>query len=132
VKKPSKPTANAARKQAQGTDVAALEAFEGIIAKGKPGPATAKPSKASGEETLGRKAKGKAAPSESGGEESRRFAEVVRKMRRLQELSQEQLAEKAGLHRNFVGAFERGQMSVSLENAERLARALGVRLKDLL
>lgn len=66
------------------------------------------------------------------GNESKKFAETVRRMRRLQELSQEELAERAGLHRNFVGAIERGEMSVSLENAERLARALGVRLKDLL
>jgi len=74
---------------------------------------------------------GKAATGQAGGE-SQRFAEVVRKMRRLQELSQEELAEKAGLHRNFVGAMERGQMSISLDNAERLANALGMRLKDLL
>ena len=68
----------------------------------------------------------------SAGRESQRFAEIIRKMRRLQELSQEELAERAGLHRNFVGAIERGQMSISLDNAERLANALGVKLKDLL
>lgn len=47
-------------------------------------------------------------------------------------MSQEQLAERAGLHRNFVGAVERGESNVSLDSAERLALALGVALRDLI
>lgn len=61
-----------------------------------------------------------------------RFAATVRRERRLLDLSQEALAEKAGLHRNFVGKFERGETSISLDAADRLACALGFALKDLL
>ncbi|WP_245589161.1 helix-turn-helix domain-containing protein [Chitinimonas koreensis] len=61
-----------------------------------------------------------------------KFAQAVRRERRLLEMSQETLAERAGLHRNFVGRFERGTTSISLDAAERLARALGFELKDML
>lgn len=47
-------------------------------------------------------------------------------------LSQEALAERAELHRTYVGSIERAERNVSLENVEKLARALGVPPADLL
>jgi transcriptional regulator with XRE-family HTH domain len=41
------------------------------------------------------------------------------------------LAERAGLHRNYVGGVERGERNVALENIVKLAKALSVSPKDL-
>jgi transcriptional regulator with XRE-family HTH domain len=50
----------------------------------------------------------------------------VRSFRKRKGLSQEALADLAGLHRTYVGAVERGERNVSAENIERLAIALGI------
>jgi transcriptional regulator with XRE-family HTH domain len=41
------------------------------------------------------------------------------------------LAERAGLHRNYVGGIERGERNVALENIVKLAKALSVTPADL-
>lgn len=46
--------------------------------------------------------------------------------------SQEALAFEAGLHRTFVAHVERQARNISLDNIEKLAVALGVRVHDLL
>jgi transcriptional regulator with XRE-family HTH domain len=47
-------------------------------------------------------------------------------------LSQEELAHRAGLHRTYVGAVERGERNITLMSAQRLAEALGVTLDQCL
>ncbi|WP_116950166.1 helix-turn-helix domain-containing protein [Jiangella endophytica] len=60
------------------------------------------------------------------------FGARVRELRRELGLSQEDLADRANLHRTYVGSIERGERNVALLNIHRLARALGVTARDLL
>jgi XRE family transcriptional regulator, regulator of sulfur utilization len=57
-------------------------------------------------------------------------AEIRRHRKRL-EFTQERLAEKAELHPNYLGRVERGEEDVSVASLRRIARALGVRVRDL-
>ena len=50
-------------------------------------------------------------------------------MRRLRSdagYSQEGFAAVAGVHRTYMGAVERGEVNISLDNIERIAKALGM------
>ena len=46
-------------------------------------------------------------------------------------VSQEKLAEMAGLDRTYVSSVERGERNISLDNIHRIAAALGVEVRDL-
>ena len=61
-----------------------------------------------------------------------RFGERLRAVRQQRGISQEKLAELAGLHRTYVSSIERGERNVSLVNIERLAAALGVAMTELM
>ncbi|MFM7365320.1 MAG: helix-turn-helix domain-containing protein [Cuspidothrix sp.] len=56
----------------------------------------------------------------------------IKKLRSKLELSQEQLAEKADLHRTYIGAVERGERNISLDNIIAIARALEISASELL
>lgn len=60
------------------------------------------------------------------------LATNLRRVRGNLGLTQDALADEAGLHRTFVGAVERSERNISLDNIERLARALGVETWELL
>lgn len=61
-----------------------------------------------------------------------RFGNRLREVRQKSGLSQESLAELAGLHRTYVGSVERGERNISLLNIKKLADALNVTPADLL
>jgi transcriptional regulator with XRE-family HTH domain len=61
-----------------------------------------------------------------------RFGHRVRELRKKKGLSQEGLALESGLDRSYVGGVERGERNISLENIEKLARALHVHPGELL
>ena len=64
--------------------------------------------------------------------ELKKFGEQVRKLRKVRDLSQEDLAELAGLHPNYIGGIERGERNLAFLNILRLAKALGVSPSELL
>jgi transcriptional regulator with XRE-family HTH domain len=59
------------------------------------------------------------------------FGAAVRSRRRQLGISQEELAERADLHRTYISDVERGSRNVSLENIERLASALDLSIAAL-
>lgn len=61
-----------------------------------------------------------------------RFGGRLRETRRKKGISQERLADLAGLHRTYVSGVERGERNISLVNIERLAIALDVAMSDLM
>ena len=49
----------------------------------------------------------------------------LKRLRTSAGISQEELAERAGLHRTYISSVERAQRNVSLENIFLIAEALG-------
>ncbi len=59
------------------------------------------------------------------------FGTNVRKYRNDKGISQEKLAELSGLHRTYISDIERFRRSISLDNIQRLADALGIEVYKL-
>jgi transcriptional regulator with XRE-family HTH domain len=60
------------------------------------------------------------------------FGDAVRKSRVSAGLSQEKLAERADIHRTYIGDVERGIRNIALVNMYRISAALGVPLSSLI
>jgi transcriptional regulator with XRE-family HTH domain len=60
------------------------------------------------------------------------FGENVRNFRRKLDISQEELAHRADLHRTYIGMIERAEKNITLVNIEKIANALEVKIEDLL
>jgi len=54
------------------------------------------------------------------------FSNNLRQYRIASGLSQEAFAAKAGLHRTYISALERGKRSIALDNIEKIANALEI------
>ena len=59
------------------------------------------------------------------------LGETIRAERKKAGLSQEKLAEKADLNRNYIGEIERAEKKVTVEVLWKLARAMNLRVRDL-
>ncbi len=62
----------------------------------------------------------------------RTVGQQIRFYRKEADLSQEELAEKADLSYKYVGEVERGLVNISLDSLMRIARALKVKMHDLI
>ena len=60
-----------------------------------------------------------------------RFGDAVRDRREALALTQEEVAERAGIHRTYLSDIERGRRNLSLVNIERIAIALEISLSQL-
>lgn len=60
------------------------------------------------------------------------FSANIRRIRLDKKLTQEQVAEAAELHTNYISSVERGERNISICNIERIARALDVPMYVLL
>ena len=59
-----------------------------------------------------------------------KFGEKVREERHKRGLSQEELAARAGVHRTYIGMIERAEKNITLENIEKITKALGLKISD--
>ena len=59
-----------------------------------------------------------------------KFGKRVREERTKLGLSQEELAARAGVHRTYIGMIERAEKNITLENIEKIAKALKIKIAD--
>ena len=61
-----------------------------------------------------------------------KFGNKVRERRTVLGLSQEELAGRAGVHRTYIGMIERAEKNITLENIQKIAKALEIALDKLM
>lgn len=64
-------------------------------------------------------------------QKSNKFGRAVREVRMAAGLTQEELADRAGLDRSYMGGVERGERNPTLSVIEKIAEGLGVTLAEL-
>lgn len=62
---------------------------------------------------------------------AKQFGALIRHLRLEQEMSQEEFAHYCNLHRTYIGSIERGEKTVSIETANKIAKALGIPLSQI-
>ena len=62
---------------------------------------------------------------------NKRVGFKIKKYRKKKGWTQDQLAFEANLHRAYIGQIERGEKNIGLKNLEKIARALNIKVKDL-
>ncbi|MBI3624528.1 helix-turn-helix transcriptional regulator [Candidatus Saccharibacteria bacterium] len=60
-----------------------------------------------------------------------KFGQKVRDERVKLHLSQEELAARAGVHRTYIGMIERAEKNITLENIEKIAKALKISIAEI-
>lgn len=60
-----------------------------------------------------------------------KFGKRVRDERMRLGLSQEELASRAGVHRTYIGMIERAEKNITLENIEKISKALKITLSEI-
>lgn len=61
----------------------------------------------------------------------KKFGKIIRELRSQKGWSQEQFADEVGVHRTYIGAVERGEQNIALDNIERIAKRLGISIEEL-
>lgn len=61
-----------------------------------------------------------------------KLGKAVRRLRTESGYSQESFADACALHRTYIGSVERGEINISLDNLERIARTLKLSVSKLL
>lgn len=61
----------------------------------------------------------------------KQFGEQVRQLRKQKDISQEELAHRADLHRTYIGMIERAEKNITLLNIEKIANGLEISVRDL-
>lgn len=61
-----------------------------------------------------------------------KFGKKVREERLKKNISQEELAALAGVHRTYIGMIERAEKNITLVNIQKIAKALGISLEKLM
>ena len=62
---------------------------------------------------------------------AKRVGAIIRQLRLEAGLSQEDFADRCGLHRTYIGCVERGEKVITIETANKIANALGLSLAQL-
>lgn len=60
------------------------------------------------------------------------FGKRVKELRTQKKLTQEQFAQKTGLHKNYIGMVERGERNPSLVNIQLIANGLEISISELM
>ena len=55
---------------------------------------------------------------------------MVRQLRLAANMSQEEFAERCGVHRTYIGSIERGEKAITLETAQKIVDALSISLSQ--